>query len=120
VACSTHRSCVKWGFLEQYLHRIVFAISVFHAYGHEWPCQCIYHPRKCKRFGLSDGEGCERLWHAISKLIAYLRVCGVCVSFLGLSSNNFLCYSSITCGYIHWTPRSNMRIVKVFMDWGSG
>ncbi|KAF9063376.1 hypothetical protein BDP27DRAFT_1232258 [Rhodocollybia butyracea] len=46
---------------------------VFHAYGHGWACQCIYHPRKCKGFGLSDGEGCERLWHSISKLIAYLR-----------------------------------------------
>ncbi|KAJ7603276.1 hypothetical protein DFH06DRAFT_1022371, partial [Mycena polygramma] len=27
-------------------------------------------------FGLSDGEGCERFWHSISKLISYLRVCG--------------------------------------------
>ncbi|KAJ3791597.1 hypothetical protein GGU11DRAFT_666329, partial [Lentinula aff. detonsa] len=33
-------------------------------------------PRKCIGFGLSDGEGCERFWHSISKLIAYLRVCG--------------------------------------------
>jgi hypothetical protein len=77
IACTIHRSCVKWGFLEEYLCRISFAISVFHAYGHGWPCQCIYHPRKCKGFGLSDGEGCERFWHSISKLIAYLRVCGV-------------------------------------------
>lgn len=44
VACSTHRSCIKWGFLNKYLHRLTFAISVFHAYGHGWPCQCIYHP----------------------------------------------------------------------------
>ncbi|KAG6904298.1 hypothetical protein DXG01_011117, partial [Tephrocybe rancida] len=30
--------------------------------------------RSCvKGFGLSDGEGCERFWHSISKLIAYLR-----------------------------------------------
>ncbi|KAJ3761312.1 hypothetical protein EV360DRAFT_38080, partial [Lentinula raphanica] len=59
-----------------YLHWITFAISVFHAYGHGWACQCVYHPRKCVGFGLSDGEGCERFWHSISKLIAYLRVCG--------------------------------------------
>ncbi|KAJ3963600.1 hypothetical protein EV361DRAFT_813214, partial [Lentinula raphanica] len=59
-----------------YLDRMTFAISVFHAYGHGWPCQCVYHPRKCEGFGLSDGEGCERFWHSISKLIAYLRVCG--------------------------------------------
>ncbi|KAJ3759292.1 hypothetical protein EV360DRAFT_82236 [Lentinula raphanica] len=76
IGCSIHRSCVKWGFLGQYLDRLTFAISVFHAYGHGWPCQCIYHPRKREGFGLSDGEGCERFWHSISKLIAYLRICG--------------------------------------------
>ncbi|KAE9387085.1 hypothetical protein BT96DRAFT_1005472 [Gymnopus androsaceus JB14] len=77
IACQLERSCVKWGFLEQErLRRLSFAISVFHAFGHGWPCQCIYHPRKCKGFGLCDGEGCERFWHSISKLIAYLRVCG--------------------------------------------
>ncbi|KAJ3714856.1 hypothetical protein C8R42DRAFT_590975 [Lentinula raphanica] len=76
IACQLERSCIKWGFLEDYLPRLTFAISVFHAFGHGWPCQCIYHPRKCVGFGLSDGEGCERFWHSISKLIAYLRVCG--------------------------------------------
>ncbi|KAJ3748458.1 hypothetical protein DFH05DRAFT_1520046 [Lentinula detonsa] len=76
VACTLKRSSLKWGFLDQYIDRITFAISVFHAYGHGWACQCVYHPRKCKGFGLSDGEGCERFWHSISKLIAYLRVCG--------------------------------------------
>ncbi|KAJ3816097.1 hypothetical protein F5880DRAFT_1440694, partial [Lentinula raphanica] len=35
-----------------------------------------YHPRKREGFGLSDGEGCERFWHSISRLIAYLRICG--------------------------------------------
>ncbi|KAG6822788.1 hypothetical protein H0H92_012597, partial [Tricholoma furcatifolium] len=35
-----------------------------------------YHPRKRQGFGLTDGEGCERVWHSISKLIAVLRVCG--------------------------------------------
>ncbi|KIK52560.1 hypothetical protein GYMLUDRAFT_141545, partial [Collybiopsis luxurians FD-317 M1] len=54
--------------------RIAFAISVFHAFSHGWVCQCIYHPWKCSGFGLSDGEGCERFWHSISQLIAYLRV----------------------------------------------
>ncbi|KAJ3792782.1 hypothetical protein GGU11DRAFT_653413, partial [Lentinula aff. detonsa] len=76
IACTLHRSCVRWKFLDQYINRIAFAISVFHAYGHGWQCQCVYHPRKCRGFGLSDGEGCERFWHSISKLIAYLRVCG--------------------------------------------
>ncbi|KAG6913000.1 hypothetical protein DXG01_010492, partial [Tephrocybe rancida] len=47
--------------------------SFFHAFGHQWACQIIYHPRKRRGFGLSDGEGCECFWHSISKLIAYLR-----------------------------------------------
>lgn len=80
VGCQLHKSCVNWGFLSAYLHRLIFAISVFHAFGHQWPCQIIYHPRKCKGFGLSDGEGCERFWNSIKKLIAYLRVCGVSLS----------------------------------------
>ncbi|KAG6807078.1 hypothetical protein H0H92_008863, partial [Tricholoma furcatifolium] len=55
---------------------MTFGISVFHAFGHQWPCQIVYHPRKREGFGLTDGEGCERFWHSISKLISYLRVCG--------------------------------------------
>ncbi|KAJ3715792.1 hypothetical protein C8R42DRAFT_698260 [Lentinula raphanica] len=57
IGCQIHQSCVRWGFLDKYLNRITFAISVFHAYGHGWACQCVYHPRKCVGFGLSDGEG---------------------------------------------------------------
>jgi hypothetical protein len=77
IGCQLHRSCLKWGFLSEYLSRIIFAISVFHAFGHQWPCQIIYHPRKCRGFGLTDGEGCERFWSAIRKLIPSLRVSGV-------------------------------------------
>ncbi|KAH6866010.1 hypothetical protein BKA70DRAFT_1380820 [Coprinopsis sp. MPI-PUGE-AT-0042] len=76
VACQLHRSSVKWGFLEDYINRMIWSVSVFHAYGHQWPCQLIYHPRKCLGFGLSDGEGCERFWDAIKLLIPTLRVSG--------------------------------------------
>ncbi|KAG1895948.1 uncharacterized protein F5891DRAFT_1130428 [Suillus fuscotomentosus] len=63
--------CLKYPLLDDaVLRRITFAISVFHAYGHQWACQIIYHPRKCEGFGLSDGEGCERLWSALKHLIA--------------------------------------------------
>ena len=79
IGCQLHRTCVKWGFLSEFLHRLTFGISVFHAYGHQWPCQIIYHPRKCIGFGLCDGEGCERFWSSIKKLIANLRVSGVSV-----------------------------------------
>lgn len=76
VACKLNQSCLKWDFLKEYLDRIVFGISVFHAYGHQWPCQLIYHPHKCKGFGLSDGEGCERFWSALKLLIPSMRVSG--------------------------------------------
>ncbi|KAJ7854158.1 hypothetical protein B0H14DRAFT_3085541 [Mycena olivaceomarginata] len=76
IACQLHRSCAKFGFLGRYLHRILFAVSVFHAFAHCWACQLIYHPLKCRGFGFTNGEGCERFWHSISKLIPYLRVAG--------------------------------------------
>ncbi|KAH6886607.1 hypothetical protein BKA70DRAFT_1123120 [Coprinopsis sp. MPI-PUGE-AT-0042] len=76
IGCQLERSCIKWDFLGDLLKRLTFGISVFHAYGHRWPCQLIYHPRKCSGFGLSDGEGCERFWSAIKLLIPSLRVSG--------------------------------------------
>lgn len=85
IGCQLHQSCVKWGFLDRYLPRLSFAVSVFHAFGHQWACQLIYHPRKCIGFGLSDGEGCERLWKSIQNLIPYLRVCGVSISHANCS-----------------------------------
>ncbi|KAK7032693.1 hypothetical protein R3P38DRAFT_2520826 [Favolaschia claudopus] len=76
VACMLHRSCVKFGFLSRYLDRILFGVSVFHAFGHRWPCQLIYHPLKCIGFGFTNGEGCERLWKGIMTLVPVLRVSG--------------------------------------------
>jgi Kyakuja-Dileera-Zisupton transposase len=78
IGCQLHRSCIKWDFLPEFIDRLTFAVSVFHAYGHQWACQLIYHPRKCCGFGFSDGEGCERFWSLIRKLIPSLRVSGVC------------------------------------------
>ena len=72
IGCQTHHSCMKWDFLKPYHHQLIFGISVFHAFGHQWPCQVIYYPCKCKGFGFSDGEGCKHFWHSISKLITYL------------------------------------------------
>jgi Kyakuja-Dileera-Zisupton transposase len=78
IGCQLERSCRKYQLLdESILNRIQFGISVFHAYGHQWACQVIYHPRKREGFGLSDGEGCERLWSALKHLIPSLRVSGV-------------------------------------------
>ncbi|KAG1859391.1 hypothetical protein C8R48DRAFT_748596 [Suillus tomentosus] len=78
IGYQLHRSCVKYRLLnDAVLRQLTFAISVFHAYGHQCACQIIYHPCKCEGFGLSDGEGCERLWSALKHLIAPLRVSGL-------------------------------------------
>ncbi|KAJ7598253.1 hypothetical protein C8J56DRAFT_1039067 [Mycena floridula] len=86
VACILHQSCEKWGFLPEFKDRIIWGISVFHAYGHQWACQLIYHPQKCLGFGFTDGEACERLWKLLRHLIANLRVCGYYVRLYILDS----------------------------------
>jgi Kyakuja-Dileera-Zisupton transposase len=73
----------QYGLLGSYQLRLRYAVSVFHAYGHQWACQLVYHPRKCVGFGLSDGEGCERFWSSMRRLIPSLRVSGVCDSCEG-------------------------------------
>ncbi|KAG2109831.1 uncharacterized protein F5147DRAFT_745332 [Suillus discolor] len=46
IRCQLEQSCRKWKFMDDsIISRIAFAIAVFHAYGHQWPCQIIYHPR---------------------------------------------------------------------------
>lgn len=47
--------------------------SVFHAHVHEWVCQLAYNPRLNQGWGLSDGEGMERIWWALACLIVVLR-----------------------------------------------
>jgi len=77
IGCQMHRMLRKWDLMPQYLDRLEFGVSIFHAYGHQWACQLWYHPRKAAIWGLSDGEGCERFWSELRKLIPSLRVTGV-------------------------------------------
>ncbi|KIJ32566.1 hypothetical protein M422DRAFT_213744, partial [Sphaerobolus stellatus SS14] len=76
IGCQLERSMVKHGILSEYYTRLIFAVLVFHAFGHQWVCQLLYHPRKHTAFGLSDGEGCERFWSSIRRLIPSLRISG--------------------------------------------
>lgn len=48
-----------------------------HAFGHQWACQLVYNPRIRPGLGLTDGEGTERLWSRLRKLIAITRGCAV-------------------------------------------
>ncbi|KAK0227895.1 hypothetical protein IW262DRAFT_1347717 [Armillaria fumosa] len=53
--------------------RLLFATSVMHAYGHQWSCQLVYNPRLRIGLGLTDGEGVERFWSRLHKLIGITR-----------------------------------------------
>ncbi|CAM4721750.1 unnamed protein product [Leuciscus chuanchicus] len=41
---------------------ISLAVPAFHIYGHKLPCQIKYSTRWLSGFGLTDGEGMERMW----------------------------------------------------------
>ncbi|KAH9825259.1 hypothetical protein DFH28DRAFT_878791 [Melampsora americana] len=51
----------------------MFRTSVFHAFVHVWVCQLQYNPRLNFDWGLSDGEGLERIWSSLAPLIGSLR-----------------------------------------------
>lgn len=66
-----------------------------HTYGHQWACQIFYGPRFRKGMGLTDGEGVERIWSRLRKLIAITRAASVrgicfyslpCISYIYLPS----------------------------------
>ena len=48
-----------------------------HAYGHQWACQLAYKPRLCRGLGLTDGEGVERTWSRLRKLVGVVRTSSV-------------------------------------------
>jgi hypothetical protein len=52
---------------------IQFRTSIFHAYVHNWLCQIEYNPRYNLGWGLSDGEGLERMWSYLALLVSLLR-----------------------------------------------
>ncbi|KAF9037521.1 hypothetical protein BJ165DRAFT_1314737, partial [Panaeolus papilionaceus] len=53
--------------------RVRFATTAMHAYAHRWSCQLRYNPRLCDGLGLTDGEGVERVWSRMRKLIVLVR-----------------------------------------------
>ncbi|KAF8452783.1 hypothetical protein L210DRAFT_3608606 [Boletus edulis BED1] len=74
IGCVTHRSLQQFDILPAHIiSRLRFATSAMHAYGHGWACQLVYNPRLTDGLGLSDGEGAERLWSQLIKLIGVER-----------------------------------------------
>ncbi|KAL1743156.1 hypothetical protein HDZ31DRAFT_41596 [Schizophyllum fasciatum] len=112
IACQLHASAVRHGILAKYLDRLHFAVSVFHAFGHDWPCQLIYHPRKCIGFGLTDGEGCERFWYSLSKLIPYLRVAGYHLRLYTLNAQIAFATKDATANFSTWFARKTRNATE--------
>ncbi|OAV93382.1 hypothetical protein PTTG_27325 [Puccinia triticina 1-1 BBBD Race 1] len=74
IGCQLETHIKKRSFFFDRQSDLMFGTSVFHSDVHEWSCQVKYNPRLNKSWGLSDGEGLERLWSNLSPLISSLRV----------------------------------------------
>jgi hypothetical protein len=48
-------------------------IGIFHTFAHQYECQVLFSPRNIFGIGLTDGEGCERIWALARHIIASLR-----------------------------------------------
>jgi hypothetical protein len=67
----------KHNVMPELANRCSFALALFHAFGHGMECQVVYNPRYRIGFGLTNGEGNERVWSLCRNLIAPERVMGV-------------------------------------------
>lgn len=53
--------------------RLMFGTGAWHSYAHIRLCQIKYSPRLNPDWGMSDGEGVERIWSELCDLVAVLR-----------------------------------------------
>jgi len=80
--------------------RVVFCTAAMHSFVHAWFCQLHFAPRFKKALGFTDGEGVERLWSRLCKLIPILRHVHVCVLQLtGIGVTDACCSPSTTRGH---------------------
>ncbi|KAK1223731.1 hypothetical protein PQX77_013383 [Marasmius sp. AFHP31] len=74
IACVLDRSLRLYDLLpESITARLQLATAVMHAYGHQWACQLLYNPRMRVGLGITDGEGTERLWSRLRRMIGLER-----------------------------------------------
>ncbi|SCZ93944.1 BZ3500_MvSof-1268-A1-R1_Chr6-3g09011 [Microbotryum saponariae] len=73
IACNLLSHLRRRDLLADHLPRLAFALSSLHAYAHQWSCQVEFDPRFLPIFGLTDGEGTERLWSQLRGLIPMNR-----------------------------------------------
>ncbi|KAH9808173.1 hypothetical protein DFH28DRAFT_936433 [Melampsora americana] len=75
IGCNMEKSIIKRDLFqnERAAGRLKFGTSVFHSHVHQWACQLKYNPRLNDDWGLSDGEGLERIWSSLAALVGALR-----------------------------------------------
>ncbi|KAH9823784.1 hypothetical protein DFH28DRAFT_1077705 [Melampsora americana] len=75
IGCTMEKGIEKRNMFieERNLGRLRFGTSVFHAYVHRWSCQLQWNPRLNRGWGLSDGEGSERVWSDLDPLVSSER-----------------------------------------------
>ena len=103
--------------------RVRFNTTAMHAYGHMWKCQLIYNPRLCKGLGLTDGEGSERVWSRLTKLIPIVRASSVCCLTSDIFSQLTMFFSTLTrllegCGLLIDSCLS--LLLSHWMIWATG
>ncbi|KAK1233976.1 hypothetical protein PQX77_002834 [Marasmius sp. AFHP31] len=74
IACVLDRSLQLYDLLPEGIASCLQLVTaVMHAYGHQWACQLLYSPRMRVGLGITDGEGTERLWSRLQKMIGLKR-----------------------------------------------
>ncbi|KAH9809127.1 hypothetical protein DFH28DRAFT_906642 [Melampsora americana] len=69
IGCNLEKAVQK----EREEGRMKFGTGAWHSYAHQRSCQIKYNPRLNPDWGMSDGEGLERIWSFLCDLIAPLR-----------------------------------------------
>ncbi|KAH9809801.1 hypothetical protein DFH28DRAFT_1186335, partial [Melampsora americana] len=101
--------------LDIHIAKMMFGTSVFHAYVHQWACQIKYHPRFNKHWGLSDGEGLERLWSFLSALVASLRISTRLHRILAIHWRSAFYAEKVNEG-CHWLSKRFRNAMKVLRE----
>src|SRR5260221_2309519 len=77
IGCQIDQALHKWDFFPlEWNSCLVWGVSIFHVYGHQWACQLWYHPWKDECWGLADGEVCEQFWSGLCHLVPGLCIAG--------------------------------------------
>src|SRR5260370_17223994 len=72
IGCQIDQALHKWDFFpSEWNSRLVWGVSIFHAYRHQWACQLWYHQWKNECWGLSDGEVCRQFWRGPFTLVPF-------------------------------------------------